>query len=450
MVAQSNQQSVRLFVPIDDTWSRGLPPQHLPGAAWFLNLIHWKWICWRADDDGFVRLKSDYLRRVISRSSLSEIRTVLADAGIIDWDRFYIQGCRSMRYRLREPYQRTRVMDCTDSKLCRKIRKLQRATEQELLPVHRWLRGRLTLLEFDIQRAESIISGMFPDADSPLEPDEYRNRLLEQAQSLDDQLCFGTPELTVCRFGRVHTATTRLPASLRRCLAFNGQHLVGIDLSNSQPLFAGLAAVDHCSSRSKKERLRKFSPPVSNLYGRLRTPTTPSPPHSQPPPITMAEKSQTVFSKGSYESCLCDKPDLKEYLIECEQGDFYESLMLPGEERSWIKRRVLIDSFYGEGCYTSPIQERFDAQYPTVAGMLADLKTHDHRRPSWIMQTRESTMFIGQICRRIMVEKPDIPLATIHDSFLTTEQHADYVHAVGMAEFTRLRVTPTFKRETYD
>ena len=66
------------------------------------------------------------------------------------------------------------------------------------------------------------------------------------------------------------------------------------------------------------------------------------------------------------------------------------------------------------------------------------------------MQTRESTMFIGQICRRIMDEKPAIPLTTIHDSFLTTEEHADYVQDVAMDEFDWLGVTPTFTRETYD
>jgi hypothetical protein len=48
-----------------------------------------------------------------------------------------------------------------------------------------------------------------------------------------------------------------------------------------------------------------------------------------------------------------------------------------------------------------------------------------------------------------MVECPDIPLATIHDSFLTTAEHKDYVEAVAMDEFAKLGVTPNFKREIY-
>jgi hypothetical protein len=453
MVVHSNQQSVRLYVPKDDNWRRGLNPPHSSGAAWFLNLLHWKWICWRADPDGFVRLKSEYLRRVIPRSSLSEIRNVLVGSGVIDWDRSYLKGQRSMRYRLRKPYRRSRVLDCTDRKLCRKVRRLQRESVQNQLPVHQWLRDRQTLLEFDIQQAASIISGMFPDDDSPLDIIEYRALLIEQAERLDRQLHDGTPELTVCRFGRVHTAVTRLPASLRRCLSFEGQPLVGIDLRNSQPLFAGLATVEYCSSPVRKSRLNQFEPPASQPYGRdcFKFPIArPNQSPSNPPPITMAEKSQTIGDTGGYESCLCNNPDLKEYLSNCEQGKFYESLMLPGEDRGWIKRRVLIDSFFRSGCYESEIQKRLDATYPTVAGMLNGLRKHDHRRPSWIMQHHESTMFIGRIARRIMVEEPDIPLTTIHDSFLTTEEHAGYVEAVAMSEFARLGVTPTFKRETYD
>ena len=454
MVVQSTQQPVELYVPRDGTWSRGLTPRDSPGAAWLLNLLHWKLICWRADPDGYVRLKCEYLRRVIPKNSLGKIRNKLAESGVIDLDRSYVKGQKSMRYRLRDQYRRTCVFDCIDRRLCKRVRELQRESPKPL-PVHEWLSDRLTLLEFDRQNAESIISGMYPDNDSPLADDQYRVLLLEQADRLDQQVHNQTPELTVCRYGRVHTAVTRLPVSLRRCLSFEGQPLVGIDLSNSQPLFAGLAAVECCSCRVKKHRLNQFKPSISEPYGRnfgATAPTNPRGPGTpqQPPPITMAEKSQTAARAGGYGAALCNAPDLNEYLNRCEQGEFYESLMLEGEDRDWIKRRTLVDSFYSNGRYESLVRDRFNDKYPTVAGMLTDLKKHDYRRPSWVMQNREATMFIGRIACRIMVEKPDIPLTTINDSFLTTEEHADYIHAVAMDEFSRLGVTPTFKRETYD
>ena len=418
---------------------------HLSEAAWFLNLIHWKWICWRADDDGFVRLKTDYLRKVIPQESLGEIRHVLNDSGVMDWDHSYLKGQRSMRYRICEPYQRTQLVEFTDEKLCRKLAKLQR--EQKLLPVHDWLKDRLTLLEFDWPMAGAIISGMYPDDDSPLDTIEYRTLVSEQVQIFNDQQAAGTPELSVCQYGRVHTAVTRLPVSLRRCLSFQGQPIVSIDLCNSQPLFAGLVALDYYSSRSKRQRLHDFEPTGNKYpYSRDRNPPIHIPTST---PTTMLETPYPVVSKGGYGSCLCDGSDLRDYLGVCERGEFYESLMLPGEDRGRIKRRVLIDSFYGKACYESDIRERFYFKYPSVAEMITDLRKHCHKRPSWIMQTKESTMFIGRICRRIQAEEPSILLFTIHDSLATTTEHIDYVTAVAMDEFSKLGVCPTFTRESY-
>jgi hypothetical protein len=190
----------------------------------------------------------------------------------------------------------------------------------------------------------------------------------------------------------------------------------------------------------------KFEPSVATPYGRSRK-TTPTPPHT--PPITIGEMTEVVESNSGYKSCLADKPDLKMYLKQCEQGEFYDSLMSPSEDRGRFKQHFFADVLFGRDNDPSELRDRFSEQYPTVAAMLADLKQKDYRRPSWLMQTRESTLFIGRVCRRLMAECPNIPLATIHDSFLTTEEHAGYVEAVAMDEFGRLGVTPHFKRESY-
>ncbi|MBL6705875.1 MAG: hypothetical protein ISQ06_07170 [Planctomycetaceae bacterium] len=411
-----------------------------------MNQIHWRCLCWRADEDGFVSLKAAYLNRVIDPRVLKELRPTLVEAGVLNWDSSYIKGQRSMRFRIREPFQRTRRVECSSRKVCRRIWRLQDQAERRLLPVHRWLRDRLKMLKFDLHQAESIIAGMVPDPDTPLTVGEYRALIIEQAQRLNQQMTDGTPELSVCRYGRVHTAITRLPATLRRCLSFDGEPLVGIDLRNSQPLFAGLMALECMRSRQSRSRLLKFEPSVTSPYGRSRS-TTPTPPHT--PPITIGEMTEVVESNSGYKSYLADKPDLKMYLERCEQGEFYDSLMLPGEDRGRFKQRIFADVLFGRDSFRSQIRARFSAQYPTVAAMLADLKQHDFRRPSWLMQSRESTLFVGRVCRRIMADRPDISLATIHDSFLVTEPHAEYVEGIALDEFARLGVKPTFKHETY-
>jgi hypothetical protein len=445
-VGAGNGSPVRLYVPRNETWKRGLTAETLNGAAWFLNLLHWKWICWRADDDGFVPLKSAYLHRVIDPHVLKELRPTLVAAGVLDWDKSYVKGQRSMRYRIRKSFVRTRRVECRSQKVCRRILRLQGEAERKLLPVHRWLRDRLGMLKFDLHLAESIITGMVPDSDTPLTESKYRTLLNEQAQRLNQQVIDGTPELSVCRFGRVHTAITRLPVMLRRCLSFDGQPLIGIDLRNSQPLFCGLLATEFMESRRSRSRLKRFQPSAANPYGRSRqaTPTRPD-----TPPITIGELTKVVEINTGYGICLADNPDLAAYLDECEQGKFYDLLMLPGEDRGRFKKRFFADVLFGRDNYPSEMRDRFNEKYPTIAAVLAALKQQDFRRPSWLMQSQESTLFIGRVCRRLMVECPDIPLATIHDSFLTTAEHKDYVEAVAMDEFAKLGVTPNFKREIY-
>lgn len=437
----------KFYVPTDDQWSRNLTPSHQSEAGYLLNLIHWKWISWRADDDGFVPLKAAYLHRVIDPTVLTTLRSVLVDDGVLDFDPTYVKGHRSMRYRVRDGFRRTKTTECSSSKVRRRIWRIQDEAERTLLPVHKWLRGSLKRLEFDLHLAESIIAGMVPDPDTPLTDGEYRTLLTEQAQRLNQQITDGTPELSVCRYGRVHTAITRLPATLRRCLSFDGQQLVGIDLRNSQPLFCGIVAADCAESPQRRSRLMRFEPlTAANPYGRSRD-TPPTPPHT--PPITIGESTQVVENTAGYKSCLADIPDLKMYLEQCEQGKLYKSMMVPGEDPGRFKQRFFADVLFGRDNYPSELRDRFSEQYPTVAAMLADLKQKDYRRPSWLMQTRESTLFIGRVCRRLMAGCPNIPLATIHDSFLTTPDYVEYVESVAMDEFAKDRVQPKFKPEFY-
>ena len=45
-------------------------------------------------------------------------------------------------------------------------------------------------------------------------------------------------------YGRIHTNLTNLPKMLRQYLAVDGERLANIDISESQPLFMGLAIAE--------------------------------------------------------------------------------------------------------------------------------------------------------------------------------------------------------------
>ena len=448
--------SIRFYVPVNEQWETAVRSDLRMTAAYLLNLMHWKWLCWRGDDDGYVPLKTAYLRRFMGQDALTAVRQSLHNGHVIDWDQTYQEGVRCMGYRIRPEFRETHMIHCDDRRLTRRIQRLQAEDEVKLLPVHRWLRERLLMLDFDIDRARSMIDGMLPDEDSPLTVREYRQLIFGQLTRLQDQIADETPELTCCRHGRVHTAFTRLPRSLRCCLTVDGQPLQGIDLANSQPLFLGVVANRFFSDRHARVSLKKWKPLEKPLpYGRGTT--------LLHPPITMSEKSQVVEIKESYENRLATvfglelsgddnkarSNGLDEYLNHCQEGALYECLKRPDEDRARLKEALFADVLYGRDNYPSPLRERFRQAYPAIGFMLSELKASEYRRPSWLMQHEESKLFIGGICNRIKVEQPDIPLVTIHDSLLTTPAHVDYVETVARSEFARLGVSPTFHRERY-
>lgn len=378
-------------------------------AAYLLNLIHWKWICWRADKDGYVFLKTKYLCRVIPRTMWVSLRHTLSELGVIETDgkiRFGSPQAKCRGFRLASNYRQAKRIECTDTAIIRKIRKLK---QQAHLPVHRWLESKLELIDFDKEKAESIISTMYPKAGSPLDDEEYRQLITQQCNKFTDKEL----RLTIDRFGRVHTPLTSLPNELRSCLSVYGETLVNIDLANSQPLFAGLVATNYYRNRTARQRFceRTFPEDVNPYHKRS---------------ITTAE---------------VERPDLTRYLEVCQAGQLYGSVMQPGDQKDKIKRAWLI-MMYGRNHLRSQLKAQFENQYPSVAAMLKDLKRKNYRHAAHLMQNVESTMMIYGICRRLMKESPTLPVYTIHDSYLTLASKVELVTDTIRQEFNLIGMSP--------
>ncbi|GAG19048.1 unnamed protein product, partial [marine sediment metagenome] len=106
-------------------------------------------------------------------------------------------------------------------------------------------------------------------------------------------------------------------------------------------------------------------------------------------------------------------------------------------------------AFYGKPWHRNSIGERFAQRFPSINTMLRALKADNYRRAAWTMQHEESSLFIGRVCRRLMRERPDIPVFTIHDSILTTRPFVPFVEGVLRNEFEQIGVRPAFEQEEY-
>jgi hypothetical protein len=395
-------------------------------ANYLLNLIHWRWCCWKANAKGFVQLKYDYLIRFIPLPYWKQIRNTLMDHEIIESDLTSAQGEKCKGYRLCVEYRNTRRVLCTNAALNRKIGPLGDSAGRPLLPVHRWLEGKLGVLVFVMARALPIIAGMKPGKGSRLTAAEYRLRRKEYCQRIangDFWFCCDV-------YGRVHTPLTALERDLRGCLEVEGQPLIGIDLANSQPLLLGLFERKYFASKGARHRFLNAAfdgkghpyayKAVRGLAGAENVPA-----------------------------------DLERYLRVCERGAFYESLMSHEEKSRGEKyRRRFKKRFYGvlfgknrQGRFPNQLRARFRERYPSVWKVLRALKRRNYRHSAHVLQNYEATLFVYLICGRIMKERPGIALYTIHDSILTTPDAVEYVRSVILDEFRRLGVRPKLHRE---
>jgi hypothetical protein len=170
---------------------------------------------------------------------------------------------------------------------------------------------------------------------------EYRDAL----GGLSRRLAAGDHVLTCDRFGRVHTLLTRLHRDLRGCLSVNGEPLAGWDLKNSQPLFAGLLACWFVRSKDARYRLGRAT-------------------------FADAGNPYNYESLGGPTGRDGLPDDLAEYIRCYEAGRFYETF---GRDRDRVKTAMLT-ILMGPNKYRWPVKAAFEARFPTVAGVLRDLK----------------------------------------------------------------------------
>ena len=387
-----------------------LPKEQRQYAAFFLNLLHWKWCCWQAEADGFIRLKQEYILRVIPQEIFHPIRRRLVGRGIVEFDATWVPDTRCQGYRLADAYRKTKRIVCRNKELAERIQKLYTAERGPCLPVHRWLESKLDLLTFDWERAQEVIAKMQPDDDSSLAVEEYRQAVAEACQ----RLAHADHWFHCDDYGRCHTPVTNLPKELRCCLSVDGQPLVNLDLANSQPLMAGIVAAEYYGSKRKAARL------LARRFG-----------------------GKNPYCGRTPQTAATQKPDLANYLKVCEEGRLYESLMLPGEERERFKREFF-GMMYGKKRRRG---SRLEVAYPAVAEMLARLKRRDYRHAAHLMQNVEATLFIHCVCGRLMQEEPTMPVYTIHDSVLTTPEYVGTARKAIREVFGRLGLQPTIREE---
>jgi hypothetical protein len=335
---------------------------------------------------GYVPLLAALLRPFFpSSAAYKAVRDALIASGAIETDHKYIVGEKAMGYRLGPALAKVRQhrVVVTDRKLAAKIRaSLNDWVEKgRALPVHAHLIDWLTRLRIDYRPALEWLL-----AQGDLEPSDET-----AVQFIRDKVW----HFSDCPYGRVHSNVTNLKSGLRQFLRIAGKPLVNLDIRNSQPLIFALILQRH--------------------YGPL---------------AGMPD-------------------DARRYVELCQEGKFYDVLMIeagiPPDRRSDFKRRFFAHVFFCENWPETESAKAFGAAFPSVYAVVRREKEPDYTELAKNLQRAESGLMIGGVATRLMNEAPQIPVLTIHDSIMTTPEHAETVRSVMLEEFAKAGLRPTIK-----
>lgn len=436
------------------------PRQHLPERWWrhadsvryFVHTLHHQRFLYRRDPDDYVEVKAAYMIPFFTdKRDYKPLVECLKERGVLECDGRYVEGRKSLGYRLGTRWRGVpfRAVRATNPALVRKVvakRAEQRARVTH--DVHLYLRGWVERLDFDYPAAARTA------ADRGLE--DY----LPVIESLRDKEW----HFVACDYGRVHSNVSSLKSEFRRFLSYNGQRLVNLDVANSQPLLFSVVLVNSLLHEDYLSSLYSwqldgaelyFNFPVSSFLQEQESyhPHPHSTPLRLPSLITSGgaaadwtDTTRRLMARGLPHDALL-------YAELTQRGLLYEYLMqqagIPQDGRAEFKKSFFGGVFF---CKSRPFTKQarlFQTHFPTAYQVIFDLKARDYRRLAHVLQRTESSLIINRVARRCMAELPDVCVATIHDSVLTTPDGAEPVRRIMTQEFRRVGLDPTIRVEDF-
>lgn len=183
--------------------------------------------------------------------------------------------------------------------------------------------------------------------------------------------------------GRFHSNVSNMYKPLRALLRVDGESdtLGETDIKNSQPLFLGLAA--------KEKGIE------DNKYMRL-----------------------------------------------CEEGQIYDHMAgRLGVLRESAKHEIVM-FFFAKNGFKSTAKSVFEIEFPKMAAYIRKVKQNDYKRLARQMQIAERKFVIDCVCERLKRLRPDMFIATIHDSVVAKKTDCDVIVSAMKDEFALRGVHP--------
>lgn len=236
---------------------------------------------------------------------------------------------------------------------------------------------------------------------------------------------------------RFHSVLTNMNSGLRKFLTFNEKTLVSFDIKNSQPYFS--TALLEKNFWEKEILEPKFKPLFLKMLTNNKHIT---------PSIMLSIIDEILSGK-----------DIQLYKDLVRSGEFYDYFQAEyntyyGEHltRGEIKEQMFTN-FFSSNRFNHKIEAKgrivFKKLFPSVNRLFCLIKAKENNTLALLLQRIESKYVLDGVCETATYMSK-MPLFTIHDSIITTEEYANdlekiiiNVLRIGLGE------APTLKKEIW-
>ena len=357
----------------------------------------------------WVPLKYSELRKVIYKDEIKGILTILLKENIIETDNQYIVGEKSKWYKIAPKWVNNDLVfkQILTSKVSQKLK----IKEKNLSPIKNKLRNLLKGIEIN-EDAKTIV-------DSINIKDGSRQSVWASIVRIQEGRWFCQED----NFGRLHTNISNLKREAKNYLTWKGNKLGSVDIKNAQLYFLGQVVQAYSYTR------------IYILY------------YIHTHLLTYSNQSYPMNPIFSFDTFLDAflPPEVGVFVKIASKGKLYEFFMekLNEVDRGKIKTDLLTCIFGKIRKKRTKIEKCLEEYFPAVYNVILELKSKNYEFLAQQLQLIEGDFVIETICRTLL-DSYDIPIFTIHDCILTTEEHLETVKAVIKKEAEKFREPPTY------
>lgn len=252
---------------------------------------------------------------------------------------------------------------------------------------------------------------------------------------------------------RYHSNLTNMRGILRNALTYEGQQLVSVDISNSQPFLSllllqpefweQLRIIHHKKCLKNSGPHTYFRTFLDKFY------------------IDLYERIEKVIKDNKLEGSLInfvetmltllntmDKDDFAVYQDKVCKGQLYDYLLTRFKEHYRLyditrddAKIAVLQAFFSDNRYLKQEDAKpkllFKHSFEEVYAVLAQVKSGFKALLPILLQNIESYLVIEIMARRIAKEHPNMPLFSIHDSLVTTVGNEGILQRIMTEELTR-------------